>query len=45
MSFGKAGVAQKDHRKKIGFAPPNNCNPGFESAGAWIEPFHWTEVL
>ena len=45
ISFGKAGAAQKDHRKKIGFAPHNNCDPGIETPGTRIEPVHVTGVL
>ncbi len=45
MSFGKAGVAQKDHRRKIGFAPHNNCDPAIEPPDTRIEPVHGTGVL
>ena len=31
-SFGKPEAAQKDHRKKIGFAPHINCDPGVEAS-------------
>jgi hypothetical protein len=45
MSFGKTGAAQKDRRKKIGFAPRNNCDPGTEVPGTRIEPAHGAGVL
>ena len=44
MSFGKAGAARKDHRRKTGFAPHNNCDSGFEPSTR-IEPVHGTGVL
>jgi hypothetical protein len=45
MRSGKAGAARKDRRKKIGFTPQNNCDPGFEPPSTWIEPVQGTRVL